>query len=93
VLWRGILGEQEVSAKDNFFDSGGDSLSVAAFQIRIAQVLGIQLPITVLFEFPSVSLLAAHLKGAAKAEPALANAQSRAQKAAAARKQAAGRRA
>jgi len=58
VLWREVLGD-EVGPEDDFFDAGGDSLVAVQLISRIRTQLGVQLPISALFDHPTVTELAA----------------------------------
>ncbi|QWF81842.1 non-ribosomal peptide synthetase [Amycolatopsis sp. CA-230715] len=57
-LWAEILAVDEVGAEDNFFDLGGNSMLLARLQGRLEDLLGRELPIHRLFEFPTVRSLA-----------------------------------
>ncbi|MEU9835822.1 amino acid adenylation domain-containing protein [Streptosporangium sp. NPDC048047] len=62
-VWRAVLGVPRVRATDNFFEIGGHSLAIAAVQVRLAGVLGREVPVVDLFRHPTVRALAAHLDG------------------------------
>ncbi|WP_262947602.1 non-ribosomal peptide synthase/polyketide synthase [Xenorhabdus indica] len=57
AIWREILGIESISRHDNFFALGGHSLLVVRMMNRIA-VLGVELPLPVLFSTPSLVALA-----------------------------------
>ncbi len=57
VLWREVLGDG-VSAEDDFFDAGGDSLVAVQLISRVRTQMGTQLPISALFDHPTVTELA-----------------------------------
>ena len=59
--WKEILRQQNVGVNDNFFDLGGDSLLLTALRRRLQSELGRNLPITDLFQFPTIRSLAARL--------------------------------
>jgi oxalate---CoA ligase len=66
-----VLGIEKISANDNFFAIGGDSLSGTRVVVRISAYLNIQLSNTLLFRKPTVVELAqevARLKEIAEAE-------------------------
>jgi amino acid adenylation domain-containing protein len=62
-IWAEVLGVDRVGASDNFFDLGGSSLLLVAARSRLSGVLGRTLPMVVLFQYPQVRTLAAHLAG------------------------------
>ena len=68
-VWRQVLGRGSVSVEDNFFDAGGNSISALRVHAAICETLGVEFPVTVFFQRPTVRALAAHLadggKGAA----------------------------
>ena len=60
-IWQGVLKLQRVGVEDNFFDIGGHSLLAVQIMTRIEKKLGKKMPIAVLFEFPTVAKLTAHI--------------------------------
>jgi acyl carrier protein len=60
-MWRSILHRDAVGTEDNFFDLGGDSLLLTQMHRELESQLKRQIPITDLFQFPTIRLLAAHL--------------------------------
>lgn len=61
-IWQDALGIQQVSITDNFFDMGGHSLIAVQVMTRLRKESNIMLPISVLFEYPTVQKLAQLLK-------------------------------
>jgi oxalate---CoA ligase len=61
-MWRNVLKRQDIDVEDDFFLFGGDSLSALDLLHRIEQKLQGPLPITLLFEAPTVRQLAARLE-------------------------------
>jgi acyl carrier protein len=57
-VWRQVLGIQQVGINDNFFDLGGDSLLMTQVVGRLREALQIDLPLSKLFNYPTVSELA-----------------------------------
>jgi acyl carrier protein len=61
-LWQKALRRDLVGLDDNFFDLGGDSLLLTALHRELERELGRAVPITELFQFPTIRKLAAHLE-------------------------------
>jgi acyl carrier protein len=70
-IWCEILGITQVGAESNFFDLGGHSLLATRVMNRIRERCGVELPLRVLFEFPTVVTLAAKLDAARPKETEL----------------------
>ena len=62
-VWEETLGVEHVGLHRNFFDLGAHSLMVAEVHIQLQQLLGQEISLVDLFQFPTVSALAAHLDG------------------------------
>ncbi|MEV7445849.1 type I polyketide synthase [Streptomyces sp. NPDC091204] len=60
--WRAALGMTSIDHGADFFDLGGDSLSAVGLIAEVRDRLGIELSIGMLFEFPTISALAAQLR-------------------------------
>jgi amino acid adenylation domain-containing protein len=60
-LWKTALRQDTVGTEDNFFDLGGDSLLLTALHQKLQTDLGREIPITDLFQFPTIRRLAEHL--------------------------------
>ena len=63
TLWREILRLDRVGVRDNFFDLGGDSVLLVQIHQRLETHLRREVPITALFEHPTIADLAQHLAG------------------------------
>ncbi|MBB5874662.1 amino acid adenylation domain-containing protein [Allocatelliglobosispora scoriae] len=71
-VWAELLGLTEVGVLHNFFDLGGNSLTMSKVRARLAARLGREIPMLALYEHPTVSSLARHLDGGSQAEADLA---------------------
>ena len=62
-IWQDVLRLPSVGLDDNFFDLGGHSLLAVQVLALVRERLGRTIPITDLFRFPTVRLMARHLEG------------------------------
>jgi amino acid adenylation domain-containing protein/FkbH-like protein len=58
TIWREVLHMNEIGVRDNFFDLGGNSLLAVQIISRIRESFDVELPISALFDAPTMSLLA-----------------------------------
>ncbi|MBD1809019.1 amino acid adenylation domain-containing protein [Microcoleus sp. FACHB-SPT15] len=61
-IWAKILGKQQVGVHDNFFELGGHSLLATQLTSRIRDRFKVELPVRILFEAPTVGMLARHIE-------------------------------
>jgi amino acid adenylation domain-containing protein len=61
-IWERVLDRRSVGVDENFFDIGGDSLRANKLLVQIEQELGLALPMSALFEAPTVERLAAAVR-------------------------------
>lgn len=54
-LWREVLPGHEPGVEDDFFASGGTSLSAARLSVRVREVFGIDFPVRAVFDFRTVT--------------------------------------
>ena len=60
-IWQEILKVNRVGVNDNFFDLGGHSLLLVRMQTRLRESFAREIPISEIFRYPTVSLLAKFL--------------------------------
>ncbi|MFL5539121.1 MAG: phosphopantetheine-binding protein, partial [Longimicrobiaceae bacterium] len=54
AVWTEVLGVERVGAMDDFFDLGGHSLKATRILSRVAARLGVELPVGMIFDRPTV---------------------------------------
>ena len=64
AIWSELLGIEELSVDDNFFDLGGHSLSAMQLVSRIRRSFDVELPLLSIFEAPTIEGLAARISAA-----------------------------
>lgn len=60
-IWQEVLGKDRIGTHDNFFELGGHSIQAAQLAIEIENLVGQTLPISALFESPTIASLARRL--------------------------------
>lgn len=63
-IWKEVLHADRIGRRDNYFEVGGNSLNLLVVVKRLEDVLGIQIPITAIFEHPTPETLARYLGSA-----------------------------
>ena len=61
-IWEQVLGVKPISVRDDFFDLGGHSLLAVGLFAHIEKAFGRKLPLTTLFQAPTVEQLASILR-------------------------------
>lgn len=57
-IWEAVLGIKPVGIRDNFFELGGNSLIALRLFAQIEKLFGRNLPLAILFQAPTIELLA-----------------------------------
>jgi len=57
LMWSSLLRREHIGLHEKFFEIGGDSLLATELILQIRDTLGIQLPVSKLFEFSTISKL------------------------------------
>jgi len=60
-IWSMILGRSDFGTADDFFTLGGHSILLIKMQSRIKEILGVEAPLQMLFENPTIHSLASRL--------------------------------
>ncbi|PZE20567.1 non-ribosomal peptide synthetase [Paenibacillus xerothermodurans] len=63
-IWQDVLGVERVGLHDHFFELGGHSLKAMAVLSRVHKECGVEVPLQVIFQFPTVRTLAEYVAGA-----------------------------
>ncbi|WP_232463551.1 non-ribosomal peptide synthetase [Tumebacillus avium] len=61
LLWQELLGREQISCDDNFFEIGGHSLLATQVASRVRETFRVELPLRALFEAPTLETLAVRI--------------------------------
>ncbi|CAH1202646.1 Tyrocidine synthase 3 [Paenibacillus plantiphilus] len=61
-MWQELLGVSRIGVKDHFFNRGGHSLSAMSLLSQIHKAFGVEVPLRIVFESPTVAAIAAYIK-------------------------------
>lgn len=68
-MWRRILGVPRIGRSDVFFLIGGNSLSAIQLMTEVKNSYGVDLPLALLLQAPTIASLAEYLRGASRQAP------------------------
>jgi len=68
AIWREVLKAERVGANDNFFHAGGHSLLAMQVASRVRAAFGVELPLRVIFDHPTLRATAAEIESLLLAE-------------------------
>lgn len=73
TLWADMLTMDKVGIDDNFFDLGGNSLLAINTATQLHSVFNIALPVTKIYQYPTISGIAAYIDGTGEQEVRIAS--------------------
>jgi len=62
AIWKRLLGRAHIDRDVDFFDLGGDSLMTLNMMFALEEELGVDLPVTTIFQAPTIATLAAAIE-------------------------------
>ncbi|WP_055108260.1 non-ribosomal peptide synthetase [Paenibacillus ihumii] len=62
AIWKEVLGHKEFGLLDHFFEQGGHSLKAIALSSRVKKQMERSLPVTAIFQNPTLQAMAAYLQ-------------------------------
>jgi acyl carrier protein len=79
-VWQELLGIEGIGVRDNFFDLGGNSLTLVQMHSRLQKAFERSIPIAQLFQYPTIRDLAENLSETREEQPALMHIEERGQR-------------
>jgi acyl carrier protein len=61
AAWREVLKVDKISIYDNFFDLGGTSLGIILLVNKLKEMVGFDVPVTSMFEYPTIESFSRHM--------------------------------
>jgi acyl carrier protein len=61
AVWKHLLRLDRVGRNDNFFEVGGHSIVAMQMMVRVKSLYPIDIPMSHIFEFPTIKMLAAEI--------------------------------
>ena len=61
AIWESLLGVAPIGVEDDFFELKGDSLLAAQVMSRLHQAVEVKLPLSLIFDYPTIGALAAQI--------------------------------
>jgi acyl carrier protein len=61
TVWEELLGAAPIDMEDDFFELNGDSLLAAQVMSRLQETFAVKLPLSFIFDYPTVRALAAQV--------------------------------
>ncbi|MBW7473805.1 amino acid adenylation domain-containing protein [Paenibacillus oenotherae] len=62
AIWQELLGAQRIGIRDHFFNRGGHSLTAMMLLSQIHKAFGVEVPLRVVFESPTVADIASYIR-------------------------------
>jgi acyl carrier protein len=60
-IWKKVLGLEKIGVNDNFFDIGGNSLKIIQISVELKNLLGTDIAIAKMFQYPTIASLARYI--------------------------------